>query len=225
MVFAVLRKVIVLKIECFLVIFIGVSSVIFTRKTPLMRPLGARVRVESVVTRKSQENAKRRTSRELRTHVHAVPVGRMCTRCERYMRKIPHIREKRVNIAGTIRCRRPVHAANVDTFPPGEPGWRTPADCQLKKARGEGGGRKTSSYFWHKPPTQKGQKRREGRINGLRSVTRTRDVPSELQTSTGDAEGFGLEKQAVAKERRETERKEFQGEGAPMVLGRLINYA
>jgi len=33
------------------------------------------------------------------------------------------------------------------------------------------------------------------------------------------------EKEAVAKKRREAERKEFQGEGAPMVLGRLINYA
>lgn len=131
--FVVLRKVIVLKIECFLAIFIGVPSVIFTRKTPLMRLLGAQVRVEPVVTRKSQETRSAGHSRELRTHVHAVPVGRMCTRCERYMRKIPHIREKRVKLAGTIRCRWPVHAANVDTFPPGEPSWRTPVDCQLKK--------------------------------------------------------------------------------------------
>lgn len=33
----------------------------------------------------------------------------------------------------------PVHAADVDTFPLGEPNgsWRTPVDCQLKKAQEE----------------------------------------------------------------------------------------
>lgn len=62
---------------------------------------------------------------------------------------------------------------------------------------------------------EEGQKRRKGRINGLRSV-HERCAPSKLQTSLVSLPQQemrkALEEEAVAKKRREMERKEFQGE-------------
>lgn len=213
--YSVLRKVIVFKI----VWLVPRVCIVFARRASLMRFLGALVTEWTSLLLVNREETRSRTQGTAYTYALAVLVGRACTRWGIYTRDIPYEREREDDKNREDNTMSSV-CASGHTSPPRQPSWRTPLDCQLKKSQEE-----KSLYAWHNPHSlslslsnagriEKEEKRRKGRINGLWSVTRTRAV---LRTSSKRAREmrkalWRRRRDGSEKAKRETERKEFQGE-------------
>lgn len=96
-----------------------------------------------------------------------------------------------------------------------------------KGRKGENGENKRSGTSCAVRPLWRTSSERERVVRGRCTPRKTRRSQRQQQREQEEEqeEEEAVKGEAVAKKRRETERKEFKREGAAMVLERLINYA